>query len=329
MANTENRSNPTIQDAIGNLMKLRQDNLKVNRDYSQVMVKNIADLGTYQKNLMNENMDIRRKAHSMRMKEALAMAEKETDDTKLQVYLDRINEARKGLSSIVDWRGGREFEGETPLMTMHELRRHKADYDAKLAFDKRDTGGVNIADKLPGYGSGNGSGNDSGNSGVELVEEKPNSVNPAANQNDVIPQTNQEYDTANKIAKTQGILEKLRGEFAIRPNASLANAILANEGYRKDLLYKYNQEAESNPVDFDNINTDLLSGGEIIRYRKELDWLDRNGKGMSPQEYQKNYRRISFNLDQANKRYTKDVQKSYNKNTFMDAISQILRGGSL
>jgi len=169
MANTENRSNPTIQDAIGNLMKLRQDNLKVNRDYSQVMVKNIADLGTYQKNLMNENMDIRRKAHSMRMKEALAMAEKETDDTKLQVYLDRINEARKGLSSTVDWRGGREFEGETPLMTMHELRRHKADYDAKLAFDKRDTDGVNLADKLPGYGSGYG--------GVKLAEENATPAN--------------------------------------------------------------------------------------------------------------------------------------------------------
>ena len=172
MANTENRSNPSIQDALGNFYKFQQDNLKVNRDYNQVMVKNIADLGTYQKNLMNENMDIRRKAHSMRMFEALAMAEKETDDTKLQVYLDRINEARKGLSSTVDWRGGREFEGETPLMTMHELRRHKTDYDAKLAFDKRDAGGVNLADRLSGYGSGSG--------GVKLTEE--NTTPASSNQ---------------------------------------------------------------------------------------------------------------------------------------------------
>ena len=93
------------------------------------------------------------------------------------------------------------------------------------------------------------------------------------------------------------------------------------------MLYKYNQEAESNPVDLNNIDTRLAGGSDIIKYRENLKALEGN-KFLSPKDYDERYRNMNLELKKATNRYVRAKQSTYNKNTFMDAISQILRGGS-
>lgn len=143
----------SIVDVLSDFTKYQQDAVKSDREYGQTVLRNLADIGNYQRKIRTENMSTRRTNATQRYLEAEKFARIEEDETKLPKWLELMNAARRDLSSTKDTDSSFSQEGELRQFTMDDLMAmRKFDKLERMSNGETPTGSKPIADKLKELG---------------------------------------------------------------------------------------------------------------------------------------------------------------------------------